>query len=85
VGFVAIPCTIGLALVLDLQRQRTLWSKLESNELRIEIELEHCLYLLIERVKVAMGFDDKSALAFSDILYLVDNHNRTCNNHNCPC
>ncbi|TNV87500.1 hypothetical protein FGO68_gene6495 [Halteria grandinella] len=85
VGFVSIPCSIGLAVVLDLNRQRQLWAKLEGNELRIEIELEHSLYLLIERVKVAMGFDDKSALAFADILYLVDNHNRTCNNHNCPC
>lgn len=32
-----------------------------------------------------MGLEDKSALAFSDILYMVDKHNRQCTNHNCPC
>lgn len=74
-----------MAILLDLQRARNLWAKLESNDLKLEIELEHALYLLIGRVKTAMGFDDKSALAFSDILYLVDIHNRYCNNHNCPC
>jgi hypothetical protein len=35
-----------------------LWLKLEAGELRLEIELEHALYLLIERVKVAMGFEN---------------------------
>ena len=51
----------------------------------MEIEMEHALYLLIERVKDAMGFDDKSALAFADILYLVDVHHRNCNDDFCPC
>lgn len=85
VSFVAIPCTLTLALLLDLSRARQLWFKLERSELKLEIEMEHALYLLIDRVKEAMGFSDKSALAFSDILYLVDVHNRSCNNHNCPC
>jgi hypothetical protein len=61
------------------------WSKLENSSLKLEIEWEHALYLLIERVKEAMGLEDKSALAFSDILYMVDKHNRQCTNHNCPC
>lgn len=85
IGLVAIPCTVGLAIVLDIHRAKQLWIKLESGELKLEIELEYALYLLIERVKVAMGFENQSALAFADILYLVDNHNRNCNNHNCPC
>ena len=44
----------------------------------MEIEYEHALYLMIERVKAAMGKDDRSTLAFADILYLVENHSQTC-------
>jgi len=51
----------------------------------MEIEYEHALYLMIERVKAAMGTDDRSTLAFADILYLVENHSQSCLNNGCAC
>ena len=58
VCFLVIPSVIALAIVVDKQRQRQLWYRLERGELKMEIEYEHALYLLIERVKAAMGTDD---------------------------
>jgi hypothetical protein len=85
VCFLVIPCVIALAIVVDKQRQRQLWDRLERGELKMEIEYEHALYLMIERVKAAMGTDDRSTLAFADILYLVENHSQSCLNKGCAC
>ena len=85
VCFLVIPSVIALAIVVDKQRQRQLWYRLERGELKMEIEYEHALYLLIEWVKAAMGTDDQSTLAFADILYLVENHSQSCLNKGCAC
>lgn len=85
VSIVALPSILGFSLVLDHARTKVVWTKLERNELKHEIEWEHGLYLLIEKVKTAMGSDDASALAFSDVLYMVDKHNRHCKSNSCAC
>lgn len=49
--------------------------------------MEHALFLLIEKMKLALtGSNERKAiLAYSDILYLVDCHNAFCDNVTCPC
>ena len=85
IGLLIIPGTMVFAVILDIFRQRQLLKKLEQGQIRLEIEYEYILYLLIEMTRTAMGWDNKSAYALSNILYLLDVHNRTCQNYQCAC
>lgn len=70
-----MPSIVALAVVVDYQRQRNIWSKLERGELKLEFEFEHALYLLIQRISTAMKNDSlHSTEALGDILYLVEVH-----------
>ncbi len=62
--------------MLDRQRTMIVWDKLDKGELKHEIEWEHGLYILIEKLRVAMRLDEDSDLVFSDILCVVDRHTR---------
>jgi hypothetical protein len=85
VGFVSIPSIIAMAIVLDYQRQRDVWHKLERGTLKLEFEYEHGLYILIQRVSQAMRTDAQSNEALADLMFLVDVHKRDCNNPHCSC
>ena len=50
IAFVSIPSVIGLTIVLDYSRQKQLWSKLETGTLKLEMEFEYGLFLLMKRI-----------------------------------
>ena len=86
IAFVSIPCTLGLAYMMDGLRKKQIWEKLEQGGLRIEYELEIALHLLINKIRTAVsGNESESLLALADLLYLVEMHTRSCSSALCPC
>ena len=77
-GLVTVPGVVVLAVIVDQGWQYQLMRKFENGRIRMEIEMEYALYLLIQMNRVAMGSDDNSHYAMSNVLYLADVHNRTC-------
>lgn len=54
VALITFPMIIMFAFVMDFQRRKSLWSKLERGQIKHEIEFEYALYLMVEKMNHAM-------------------------------
>ena len=56
-----------------------MWEGLETGGLKMELEYEYSLNLLMDKILAANHSEKgKNGLAMADLLYLVDVHSRNC-------
>ena len=72
---IEIPCILVFIRELKKHREKQIWQKLTKGELKLEIEYEYALYLILNKIQKSLSQEGPYNNEFSDLMYLAETHN----------